>query len=70
MMRFIGDMLIGWVIYTESGKKMANKLVGTTIKYVTNNVMKSDQLKEIMSIKDIFIKDKDDKISNNRTEDR
>lgn len=70
MLRFIGDMIIGWVIYTESGKKMANKLVGKTIKHITNNVMKSPQFKEIASLKDIFIKDEDDTVSNNRTENR
>lgn len=63
MMTFIRDMIIGWIVYTDSGKKMANKIVGKTYNTLKNNVMKSPQFKEIVSLKDIFIKDEDETIS-------
>lgn len=60
MLRFVGDMLIGWIVYTDSGKKMANKIVNKVINNVKKNIIDSPQFKEIASLKDIFNQDEDD----------
>lgn len=70
MIRFIGDMIIGWIVFTPSGKKVANKLVNKAFNTVKRNLMNNSDLKELMSIKDIFINEEsnDEKPnSNNRT---
>jgi hypothetical protein len=70
MIRFIGDMIIGWIVFTPSGKKVANKLVNKAFNTIKKNVMNNSDLKELMSIKDIFINEEsnDEKPnSNNRT---
>lgn len=64
MLTFIRDMVIGWIVYTDSGKKMANKIVGKTYDTIKNNVLKSPQFKEIVSLKDIFIKDNNESDTN------
>lgn len=56
MIRLLGDLLIGWIIFTPEGKNVANKIVGTAFNTVKNNITNSSQLKEIFSMKDIFIK--------------
>lgn len=67
MFRFIGDMLIGWVLFTDTGKKTINKLVGYTYKKVKKNLINSPQFKEIMSLNEVFTKDNNYAKSNNRT---
>lgn len=69
MLRFIGDMFIGWILFTDTGKKTINSLVNKAYKHVQSNVLKSTQLKELISLKDIFIKGNDDveSIANNGT---
>ena len=52
MLRFVGDMLIGWIVYTDSGKVISN---------VKKNIMSNPQLKEMASLKDIFKQDEDNK---------
>lgn len=44
MMTFIRDMIIGWIIYTENGKKIANQLVNKTYKMI-NKTISSTQSK-------------------------
>ena len=61
MLRSVGDMLIGWIVYTDSGKKMANKIVNKVITNVKKNIMNNPQLKEMASLKDIFKQDEDNK---------
>lgn len=39
MKTFLRDMFIGWIIYTDSGKKVANKIVNYCFKYAKNNVL-------------------------------
>lgn len=70
MKRFLGDMLIGWIIFTPSGKKMANKIVNKAFNSIKKNVMNNSDFKELMSIKDIFINEEsndEQPDSNNRT---
>ncbi len=70
MLRFIGDLFIGWVIFTDTGKKTINKAMNVAFNKVKSNVLKSPQFQDILSMKDIFLNDeelKDDKQSNNRT---
>lgn len=70
MIRFLGDMFIGWIIFTPSGKKMANKIVSKAFNTVKKNVMSNSDLKELMSLQDIFIKEESNDTksdSNNRT---
>jgi len=57
MLRFIGHMFIGWIIYTDSGKQTINKLVSKAFNHVKTNALKSSELQELMSLKDIFMKD-------------
>lgn len=56
MKTFIRDMIIGWVLYTDSGKKVANKIVTIVVKQVATSVSNSSQFKELVSLKDIFTK--------------
>lgn len=64
MMRLLGDLLIGWILFTSEGKNVANKIVGTAFNTVKNNIAHSSQLKEIFSMKDIFIKGEDNEPNN------
>lgn len=59
MLRFFGDLFIGWVVFTPEGKKVVNKLIDTAFTTVKDNIVKSTQLQEIFSLKDIFTKDED-----------
>ena len=43
MLRFIGDMFIGWILFTDTGKKTINSLVNKAYKHVQSNVLKSTQ---------------------------
>jgi hypothetical protein len=66
MFRFIGDMFIGWIVFTDSGKKTMNKLFNHAYKKAKNKIINSPQFKEIMSINEIFDKDNQNVKSNNR----
>lgn len=57
MFVFIRDMLIGWILFTQDGKKVANKVVSYAYKNIKKNVVNSSQYKELASITDIFIKE-------------
>ena len=58
MLRFIGDMVIGWVIFTDDGKKFANKIVNKTINTAKNNIMKQLPIQNLPIISEI-LKDND-----------
>lgn len=73
MFRFIGDMVIGWIIFTDSGKQMANKIVNKTFNTVKKNIVNNTQLNDLLSIKDLFIENEEinnDKQIDNRTKNR
>jgi hypothetical protein len=38
MINFIRDMIIGWIIYTESGKKTANSIVNYAYKQIKSSI--------------------------------
>lgn len=55
MFRFIGDMVIGWIVFTDSGKQVANNIVNKAFNNIKKNIIKNSQLNELLSLKDIFI---------------
>jgi hypothetical protein len=57
MFRFIGDMFIGWIIFTDSGKKTANKIFNNSINQIKKTIMNNNDLKELLSLSDIFLND-------------
>ena len=57
MFNFIRDMLIGWIVFTPEGKKVANNVVALAYKNIKKNVVKSKQYQEIVGLKDIFMKE-------------
>ena len=59
-MRFLGDMLIGWIIFTPSGKQMANKIVNKAFNTVKKNMLNNPNVKDLMSFQDIFMNGNDD----------
>ena len=65
MLRFIGDMFIGWILFTDTGKKTINMVVNKAYKHIQSNVLNSTQMKDLLSLKDIFIKDENDKSTTN-----
>lgn len=65
MLRFIGDMFIGWILFTDTGKKTINMVVNKAYKHIQSNVLNSTQVKDLLSLKDIFIKDENDKSTTN-----
>lgn len=65
MLRFIGDMFIGWILFTDTGKKAINMVVNKAYKHIQSNVLNSTQMKDLLSLKDIFIKDENDKSTTN-----
>lgn len=65
MLRFIGDMFIGWILFTDTGKKTINIVVNKAYKHIQSNVLNSTQMKDLLSLKDIFIKDENDKSTTN-----
>lgn len=69
MIRFIGDMLIGWIVFTPSGKKVANKIVNNAFNSVKKNLLNNSAVKEVLSFQDIFMNEDDNEQSNsnNRT---
>ena len=64
MLKFLGHMFIGWIVYTDSGKQAINKLVSKAFNHIKSNALKSSELQELMSLKDIFIKDEKDESVN------
>jgi hypothetical protein len=60
MFVFIRDMLIGWIVFTQDGKKVANKMVSYVYKNIKKNITNSSQFKELVDLKDIFIKEEKD----------
>lgn len=56
MFTFIRDMVLGWIIFTSEGKQLANKIVTKTFNHIKKNTLKSNEFKELMTIKDVFIK--------------
>lgn len=68
MFRFFGDLFIGWIIFTDTGKKTINNIVNKAFNQVKSNISKSNQFAEILSLKEIFDNgEEDDTKSNNRT---
>lgn len=68
MFRFFGDLFIGWIIFTDTGKKTINKVMNKAFNQVKSNITKSKQFSEILSLKEIFDNgEEDDTKSNNRT---
>lgn len=65
MLRFIGDMFIGWILFTDTGKKTINMVVNKAYKHIQSNVLNSTQMKDLLLLKDIFIKDENDKSTTN-----
>ena len=55
MFRFLGDMVIGWIVFTDSGKQVANNIVNKAFNNIKKNIIKNSQLNELLSLKDIFI---------------
>lgn len=66
MFSFLRDMVIGWVLFTQDGKKVANKAVTYVYKNIKKNVTNSQQYKEIVGLKDIFVKDGEVEDESNR----
>lgn len=42
MKAFIRDMIIGWILYTESGKKVANKIVNYAYKQIKGTLSSTE----------------------------
>ena len=66
MKAFIRDMLIGWILYTESGKRFANKVVNYTYKQVKESLA-SNTDKEQKPNKQEYRNNNDKQQFNNRT---
>jgi hypothetical protein len=66
MFSFLRDMFIGWIVFTQDGKKVANKVVTYVYKNIKKNVKNSQQYKEIVGLKDIFVKDSEVEDESNR----
>lgn len=62
MFTFIRDMFLGWIIFTSEGKQLANTIVSKTFNHIKKNTLKSNEIKELMSIKDVFIKNNDNEV--------
>ena len=58
MIKFIGDMLIGWIIFTPTGKKVANNIVNMAFNRVKSNLMSNSDFKELMSLADVVMNGK------------
>lgn len=54
MLRFIGDMVIGWIIFTDDGKKFANKIVSKTVNTAKTNLVKNLPLKDLPIISELL----------------
>jgi hypothetical protein len=63
MINFIRDMIIGWIIYTESGKKTANSIVNYAYKQIKSSIS-SNHLSTTNK------KGKINEFNDNRTKDR
>jgi len=68
MFGFLRDMLIGWIIFTPEGKDVANKVFTKTYNQLKKNIVKSEQFKEIINIKNVILDGgKNESKSNDRT---
>lgn len=67
MIRLLGDLFIGWIIFTPEGKKTANKIVNTVFNTAKNNIINSSL--PIMDIISGINNDKNEQ-QNNGTKDR
>lgn len=52
MKTFLRDMFIGWIIYTDSGKKVANKIVNYAYNQIKANILSSSEIIEQKPKKD------------------
>lgn len=52
MKTFLRDMFIGWIIYTDSGKKVANKIVNYAYNQIKANILSSSEITEQKPKKD------------------
>lgn len=52
MKTFLRDMFIGWIIYTDSGKKVANKIVNYAYNQIKENILSSSEIIEQKPKKD------------------
>lgn len=52
MKTFLRDMFIGWIIYTDSGKKVANKIVNYAYNQIKANILSSSETIEQKPKKD------------------
>lgn len=68
MKAFLRDMIIGWILYTESGKKFANKIVNYTYKQVKESLESND--KQQKPNKQEFRNNNDKQQFNNRTKNQ
>lgn len=68
MIRFLGDMVIGWIIYTDSGKKMANMVMNTAINKIKSNVSKTLNNKDFKALKDSILGLQNEQDKSNREE--
>lgn len=62
MFVFLRDMVIGWVIFTPEGKKVANNVMSFAYKKIKKNISNSKQYKEIIGLKDIFINNESEEV--------
>ena len=66
MKAFIRDMIIGWILYTESGKRFANKVVNYTYNQVKES-LSSNSNTEQKTTKQEYRNNNDKQQFNNRT---
>ena len=68
MKAFLRDMIIGWILYTESGKRFANKVVNYTYRQVKESLESNDKQQKLN--KQEFRNNNDKQQFNNRTKNQ
>jgi hypothetical protein len=61
MKRFLGDMFIGWILFTKSGKKAVNNVFNLATKSIKENMLNSNEFKELINLKNIILGEDDEK---------
>lgn len=66
MLKFIRDMLIGWIIYTDSGKQTANKIVNYAYTQIKKNINTPNVDDKKKNVRNNNVKQYDNRTANQR----
>jgi hypothetical protein len=54
-------MFIGWILFTKSGKKAVNNVFNLATKSIKENMLNSNEFKELINLKNIILGEDDEK---------